>query len=72
MLGEFYQDYHIVGFALCVNGTSRWTSKVTIYPVTISLSPTVLIDVEGLFASETEAEQEAVRMGREWVNRQPA
>jgi hypothetical protein len=71
-IGEFYQDYHIVGVALGANGTVRWTSKVTIYPpVKVSLSPTVLTGVEGLFATETEAEQEAVRMGREWVDRQP-
>jgi hypothetical protein len=71
MLGEFYQDYHIVGVALWRNGTGRWTSKVIIYPpVKVNLSPTVLTSVERLFATETEAEQEAVRMGSEQIDRQ--
>ena len=73
MLGEFYQHYHLVGFALRANGTGRWTSKVTIYPPpTINRSPTVLMGAEGLCATEAEAEREAVRMGRDWVDRQPS
>jgi hypothetical protein len=27
---------------------------------------------EGLFATEAEAEQEAVRMGKNWIDRQPS
>ena len=55
----------------CANGTGRWTSKVTIYPLPkIDRSPAVLMGTEGLCTTEAEAEQEAVRLGRDWVDRQ--
>ena len=72
MLGKFYKGHHVIGAGVYAHETGRWTSKVTIYPpVRISLSPTVLTDAERLFATDAEAEQEAVWMGREWVDRQP-
>jgi hypothetical protein len=73
MLGKFYKGYHVIGAGVYAHETGRWTSKVTIYPpVRISLSPTVLTDAKGLFATEAEAEQEAVRTGKRWVDRQPS
>jgi hypothetical protein len=70
MLGLFYQGYHIVGSCVYVRDTGRWTSKVTIYPpAKIIPHPTVLVGAEGSCATECEAEKEAVRMARQWVDR---
>jgi hypothetical protein len=72
MFGLFYNGYHIVGSGVYAHETGRWTPKVTIHlPVRISLSPTALTDGERLFATEAEAEQEGIRMGKNWVDRQP-
>jgi hypothetical protein len=71
MLGLSYQGYHIVGRGVYVHDTGGWTSKVTIYPpARITLHPTVLAGAAGSCASEFEAEKEALRMGRQWVDRQ--
>jgi hypothetical protein len=71
MLGLFYQGYHIVCSGVYARDTGRWTPKVAIYPpVGITLRPTVLAAAEASCATECEAEKEALRMGRQWVDRQ--
>jgi hypothetical protein len=71
MLGEFYKEYHIVGSATYSEDRGRWTPWVSIYPpVRISLNPTVLAGEESSFATEAQAEQQAVRMGKNWIDRQ--
>jgi hypothetical protein len=73
MLGKFYKGYHVIGAGVYARESGRWTSKVNIYPpLGISLRPTSLTSGEGLFVTEAEAEQEGVRMGKNWVDRQPS
>ena len=70
MFGEFYKDCHILSSAVYSEYTRCWTSKVAIYPpVRISLTPTMLTSAEAFFTAESDAKQQAVRMGRDWVDR---
>jgi hypothetical protein len=73
MLGKFYKGHHILGTAMPGKDPGHWTPGVTIFPpVRISHSPTTLTGSEGSFATKEEAEAEGVRMGKEWVDRQPS
>jgi hypothetical protein len=69
MLGEFYKGYHIMGSGVYAEDPAGWTPKVTIYPpVRITLTPTVLVGAAGAFRTQSEAEEEAIRIGKEWVD----
>ena len=70
MLAEFYKGYEIVGSAVRGKEPNCWIPKVTIFPpVRIGLGPTVLTGPEGSFIAQDDAEAEAIRIGKEWVDR---
>ena len=67
---ETSNGYYIMSSAVYSEHVRCWTAKVTIYPpVTISLTPTILMGAEGFYKTESEAEKAAVLMGRDWVMR---
>ena len=73
MLGEFYKGYEIVGTAIHGKDPNRWIPKATIFPpVRMGFIPTVLTGPERWFSRQEDAETEAIRIGKDWVDRSAA